>query len=229
MRNPWEEISLTDYESHMALPSVFQLQTLSRMMDGQLNDYPVSTVMILGVAGGNGLEHIRLERGQTVYGVDINAAYLETCRERFRNLGDRFHPIRADLTDPSLRLPHAELVVADLLVEYIGTACFAENIRQIGPQYVSAVIQINTGDGFVSDSPYLRTFDGLERVHRQMEERELTRSMEGVGYKLLCSKEKNCPTERSWFAWTMGVPQIDKSLPDLYTAFNRTGSVRVWN
>jgi len=193
MRNPWEEIPLTDYERHMALPSVFQLQTLSRLMDGQLNDYPVSTVIILGVAGGNGMEHIRPERAKKVYGVDINAAYLETCRERFRDLGDRFCPIRADLTDPALQLPHAELVVADLLVEYIGTACFAENIRQVGPRYVSAVIQINTDEGFVSDSPYLQTFDGLKQVHRQMEEGELTRTMAGIGYEFLRSEEENLP------------------------------------
>ena len=42
----------------MKLDSVMQLQTLNKMMKTQLSDYDVSTVMILGVAGGNGLEHI---------------------------------------------------------------------------------------------------------------------------------------------------------------------------
>lgn len=31
-RNPWEEISLSDYENHMRLDSVRQLQTMNRMM-----------------------------------------------------------------------------------------------------------------------------------------------------------------------------------------------------
>ena len=58
MRNPWEKISLADYENHMKLESVKQLQSLNRTVKSQLFDYEVNTVMILGVAGGNGLEHI---------------------------------------------------------------------------------------------------------------------------------------------------------------------------
>lgn len=29
MKNPWEEISLTDYENHMKLDSVMQLQAMN--------------------------------------------------------------------------------------------------------------------------------------------------------------------------------------------------------
>ena len=32
MKNPWEEISLDDYESHMSLDSVYQLQTMNAIM-----------------------------------------------------------------------------------------------------------------------------------------------------------------------------------------------------
>ena len=59
MKNPWEDISLTDYENHMKLDSVMQLQALNEMMRGQLETYPVSSVMILGVAGGNALSMSR--------------------------------------------------------------------------------------------------------------------------------------------------------------------------
>lgn len=76
MKNPWEKISLSDYESHMRLASVLQLQGLNEMMKGQLSAYPVSRVMILGVAGGNGLEYVQREKFEKVYGVDVNAAYL---------------------------------------------------------------------------------------------------------------------------------------------------------
>lgn len=36
MRNPWEEIELSDYENHMSLKSVFQLQAMNQMMKEQL-------------------------------------------------------------------------------------------------------------------------------------------------------------------------------------------------
>lgn len=34
MKNPWESISLDDYENHMKLDSVMQLQAMNRMMKG---------------------------------------------------------------------------------------------------------------------------------------------------------------------------------------------------
>ena len=83
VRNPWQEISLDDYENHMKLDSVMQLQTLDSMMKEQLNDYPVSSVMILGVAGGNGLRHVPTERISKIYGVDINPRYLEETVARY--------------------------------------------------------------------------------------------------------------------------------------------------
>lgn len=58
MSNPWEEISLSDYENHMSLDSVRQLQAMNSIMKKQFEGYPVKTAMVLGIAGGNGLEHV---------------------------------------------------------------------------------------------------------------------------------------------------------------------------
>ena len=62
MNNPWKDISLSDYENHMAMDSVQQLQAMNQMMKGQLNQYDVQSAMILGIAGGNGLEHVDTEK-----------------------------------------------------------------------------------------------------------------------------------------------------------------------
>ncbi len=59
--NPWEDISLSDYENHMSLASVKQLQALNEMMKKQFEAYPVESAMVLGIAGGNGLEHVDLK------------------------------------------------------------------------------------------------------------------------------------------------------------------------
>lgn len=67
MLNPWEEILLDDYEKHMQLDTVMQLQAMNKMMKVQLGAYSVSSVMILGIAGGNGLEHIRKNKYRRVY------------------------------------------------------------------------------------------------------------------------------------------------------------------
>ncbi len=49
MKNSWKEIPLTDYENHMKLESVMQLQTMNEMMKGQFDAYPIFRVMILGL------------------------------------------------------------------------------------------------------------------------------------------------------------------------------------
>ena len=81
MSNPWEEIRLEDYEKHMALDSVRQLQALNGIMKAQMEAYPVKTMMILGVAGGNGLEHADPGKYDRIYGVDINREYLQAAEE----------------------------------------------------------------------------------------------------------------------------------------------------
>lgn len=193
MKNPWEEISLSDYENHMGLDSVMQLQALNEMIRGQLNACSVSRVMILGITGGNGLEHIQKEQFEKVYGVDVNAAYLEAAARRHPALKRILECLQVDLTHEASRLPEADLLIADLLVEYIGYACFQKAVRQVKPCYVSCVIQINPGDGWVSESPYLHVFDGLERVHCQMEEEALRRAMAAVGYRAVKTLEHELP------------------------------------
>ncbi len=183
MNHPWEEISLDDYEQHMALSSVGQLQALNRLMKDQFDAWPVRTAMVLGVAGGNGLEHIRKNKYDTVWGVDINEGYLQAAAERYPDLRGALRCLCLDLAKEPEKLPQAELVIADLLVEYIGYEAFRKVLLQVGPAYISCVIQINTDETeWVSDSPYLHSFDRLDEVHHQMEADTLTKAIGSIGY-----------------------------------------------
>ena len=193
MKNPWEEISLSDYENHMKLGSVMQLQAMNEMMKGQFNDYPVSSVIVLGVAGGNGLEHIQKERLKKVYGVDINSSYLREVARRYPDLNGVLECLCIDLADEVRKLPEADMVIANLLIEYIGYDCFQKAIVQTSPKYVSCIIQINMEDSWVSDSPYLHAFDGLEQVHHQMEEQSLQKAMFKIDYHTIKTLEHMLP------------------------------------
>ena len=198
MSNPWEEIDLNDYESHMSLDSVYQLQILNEMMKEQFYSYDIKTIMVLGVAGGNGLEHIRRKCFEKVYGVDVNTNFLAECRKRYTKLEDVFEAICVDLLSENLKLPCAELLIANLLIEYIGYECFQRIVKLVKPQYVSCIIQINTGASFVSDSPYIHAFDNLEEVHHQMEEALLINSMEAIGYQTEKSEERALPNGKKF-------------------------------
>ena len=67
-------------------------------------------------------------------------------------------------------------------------------LRYIAPKYVSCVIQINTDiDQWVSDSPYLRAFDGLDKIHHQMEEELLTEKMKEIGFNMILKDTVELP------------------------------------
>lgn len=193
MANPWEDISLSDYENHMKLDSVMQLQTMNQMMKGQFNTYPVSSVMILGIAGGNGLEHIDTHKFKKVYGIDINEEYINAVKERYLCISDILECIKLNLLEEADKLPQAELLVANLLIEYIGYNCFQKAVEQVQPTYVSCIIQINVDDSWVSDSPYIHAFDDLDKVHHQMEENALIQAMKCIGYKFRGKIENPLP------------------------------------
>lgn len=182
MKNPWKDISLSDYENHMKHSSVMQLQAMNEMMKNQFNNYPVSCVMILGIAGGNGLEHIQKDKFEKIYGVDVNPDYLNEVTHRYPNLDGLLECLCINLINETYKLPKAEMIIANLLIEYIGYECFQKTIQHICPKYVSCIIQINIEDNWVSDSPYLHVFDELEQVHHQIEEQALEKTMLEIDY-----------------------------------------------
>lgn len=199
MVNPWRKIDLSDYENHMSLDSVKQLQALNLIMKDQLSAYDVHTVMIMGIAGGNGLEHITNEKYQKVYGIDINEDFLKAVAERYKSLANILVCLNIDIVTETAKLPEAELLIANLLVEYVGYGAFTKALEKVKPHYVSCVVQINEDETqWVSDSPYIHAFDELDSVHHQMEENELTLAMNEAGYRLINKTKTSLPNGKSF-------------------------------
>jgi hypothetical protein len=196
MTNPWENISLSDYEEHMKLQDIMQLQTLNKIMKSQINEYPVKTITILGIAGGNGLEYINPEKHDKVYGIDINKKYLEICKNRFSSLISCLELKAIDLMDINNKLPKSELIIANLLIEYIGVETFIKHMKQTLPTFISCVIQKNIDQEFVSSSPYQQTFDGLSGIHTEVHEEVLTESFKTNNYKMIYREEYQLPNKK---------------------------------
>lgn len=181
-RSAWETMPLAVYEAHMTHETVAQAQALNALMKQQLNDNPCKSCAILGIAGGNGLEHAESLPIDTIWGIDINADYLAACRTRFARMGHRLKLEQRDLThDP---IPRAELILADLLIEYIGIPRFVECIRQAAPRVVSCVIQYNSCSDFVSASPHTAAFADVARLHKDISPADLIAGMEKLGYRI---------------------------------------------
>ena len=199
MSNPWEKISLDDYEKHMSLDSVRQLQAMNAIMKEQFSAYPVDTATVLGIAGGNGLEHVSPDKFRKVYGVDINGNYLRAVAQRYTKLSGVLECLQIDLMNEAEKLPQSQLLIANLLIEYIGYGAFQRAVLQTAPEYVSCVIQINTDEKqWVSESPYLHAFDRLDEVHHQMEEAPLTAAMNEICWSLILQESCSLPNGKAF-------------------------------
>lgn len=184
MENPWNDIPLDIYEAHMSLSNVAQIQALNVLTQKQMLAHPdAQSVAIIGVAGGNGLEYCG-ERFKAVYGIDVNPSYLHICAQRFRPvLGEKLRLIEMDLRNPESALPEADLIIANLLIEYVGVGTFCEKAANTQARYVSCVIHdSDTEHQFVSDSPYQTAFHAVGRLHCDVDEIELTDVMSRHGY-----------------------------------------------
>ena len=141
---------------------------------------------------------MRPKKYKKVYGVDINKEYLEVVAERYHNLADVLTCLQIDLICDYQKLPKTQLVIANLLIEYIGYKSFQKVISHVEAKYVSCVIQINTDEkNWVSDSPYLHAFDRLDEVHCQMEENQLEQSMKEIAYTKIHQSTEALPNGKA--------------------------------
>ena len=138
-----------------------------------------------------------MNKFKKVYGIDINKEYLKAVQERYSYISDALECIQLNLTEETNKLPKAELLIANLLIEYIGYDCFRKTVEQTEPKYVSCIIQINIDDKWVSDFPYIHAFDALDEVHHQMEENSLIQVLKDVGYKLIKQLENPLPNGKN--------------------------------
>jgi hypothetical protein len=143
MPNPWLAIPLADYEGHMAAPEVFQTQALCSLFAEALAVRRPASVAVLGLAGGNGLEHIDRSLTRRIVGLDINPAYLDAVRERYPDQpGLELHA--TDLAEEAIQLPPVELVHAALVFEHAGTGrCLDNALALLGEDgALSVVLQL---------------------------------------------------------------------------------------
>jgi hypothetical protein len=185
--HPWRGIDLDVYERHMSDARVGQLQQLHDITEEQLAAYRSRAVGVLGIAGGNGLDLLDPQATDAVYGYDINSDYLDACEARYRGaLGDRLHLTETSI-DRSLRIERVDLLIANLIVEYVGTEEFvafaAANSRSI--TVLSCVIQRNDSNSFVSATHDASSFDALASVSSDIDPEALQSALSDAGFEAL--------------------------------------------
>jgi hypothetical protein len=200
MNNPWEEIDLKIYEKHMSSAEVHQLQKLNEVTKEQLQDNPHIYVGVLGVAGGNGLDNIDTLKTKKVYAIDINKKYLNICKDRYKYMGDTLEIICQDLTDDNFNLPYTNLIICNLIIEYIGEKQFVSIIskNKINIDVVSCVIQKNNDNSFVSNSRLTSSFEPILSVHHDIDENKLKDLFSTIEFNCIKYKEYMLPNGKKF-------------------------------
>jgi len=142
--NPWLALPLEDYEGHMGSAAVSQLAPLADLFGEALVRLRPRSVAVLGVAGGNGLQHVDGTLTTRVVGIDVNPAYLAATRARFPDL--RGLDLRcADLERDDLpEVEPVSLVHAALVFEHAGTGrCLDTAVRLVAEGgHLAVVLQL---------------------------------------------------------------------------------------
>ena len=159
--NPWTKIPLVDYEQHMSHDTVGQLSLLNSLTKKYLGKLKPATCLFMGIAGGNGLEHIDNDVTKHVIGIDINQEYLDVCLQRYHQRIDSLQLLALDIIEDTSQVCRADFIWAALVLEYAGIDnCLEFSVNNIlrGGHFI---VTIQSNNNLQSVSP-----TGIESVKK---------------------------------------------------------------
>jgi hypothetical protein len=132
--NPWTLVPAADYEAHMgAGPGrAGQLGPLAFILARALRDLRPESLLVLGVATGNGLEAVDPEVTRRVVGLDVNMGFLAVARQRHMRLGSRLELYCKDVERAKLEEGAFALAWAGLFLEHV-------NARDLAPRLAASL------------------------------------------------------------------------------------------
>jgi len=202
MSNPWLNVPLSDYEGHMSAAEVQQLSALSDLFKRALTLRCPASLAILGVAGGNGLDHIDPTCTKRILGIDFNPSYLEATRQRYAALpGLELQCI--DLSTDVVPLAPVNLVHAALVFEHAGVELCLENAVSLvaAGGALSVVLQLpSTSEAGVSPTPF-PSMQTLKSHFTLVDPVWFRQTMESRGFRLTHEFRRSLPAGKSfWLA-----------------------------
>jgi SAM-dependent methyltransferase len=157
MNNPWLDIPLTDYESHISLPAIAQGQMLASQFSDVLQQFMPESVAVVGCAGGNGFDKLP-SSVRRVVGVDINSSYIASAAARYLGRVPGLELYVADIQAGPMPFAPVDLIYAALLFEYFSlpaALCNLWSVCRPGGRLVALLQQPSALLHAVSPSPYV--------------------------------------------------------------------------
>ena len=207
MPNSWLAVPLPEYEQHMSSMEVQQLGALSDLFAEAIRYCRPYSIAVLGIAGGNGLDHVDSSITARVVGLDVNPLYLEAVRQRYSHLpGLELYFV--DLSEQHVDLEPVQLVHAALIFEHAGVDCCLENaISMIVPGgLLSIVLQLPTESGQTVGTSQFSSIQNLKSHFSLISPSWLRESLAGRGFQLIHQTTRALPAGKGFWTGIFSAP-----------------------
>jgi hypothetical protein len=199
----WNQVSLDDYENHMKHDSVGQLQLLNSLTKQYLSVHKPRNPLFLGIAGGNGLEHIDPTLVHQVVGIDINEEYLKQTEIRFKDNLPQLRLIKCNMDETNESFIQSDFIWAALFLEYVDLKnCIQFMLNNLSEKgLVIVTIQSNNGNEAVSQSG----IEGVKVLSRQFKsiDREIVlKAFNDAGFSLQLEEVNELPNGKTFLTFT---------------------------
>jgi hypothetical protein len=166
------------------------------------------SIAVLGIAGGNGLDHIDSSITPRVVGLDLNPLYLEAVRQRYSHLpGLELYCV--DLSEQHVELEPVQLVHAALVFEHAGVDCCLENATSmiLPGGNLSVVLQLPTESGQTVGASQFSSIQNLESHFSLISPAWLCESLAGRGFRLIHQTTRTLPAGKGFWTGIFSVPE----------------------
>jgi SAM-dependent methyltransferase len=191
MRSPWLDIPLADYEAHMALPGIGQADMLAVQFADLLDKWAPASAAVIGCAGGNGFDRLRVAVTRRVVGIDINPLFIQELAYRYGATIPGLELYVRDIQEPLNKIAPVDLIYAALVLEYVDPMRVLQNLETIcRPNGVLAtVLQLpSTQTAAVSESAFT-SLRGLAPAMHLVSPNALSAGAAQAGFTLLSSRQ----------------------------------------
>lgn len=202
--NPWTEIPIADYEQHMSHSSVGQLSLLNTLTKKYLLKIKPATCIFLGIAGGNGLEHIDNDISKKVIGIDINQEYLDVSFKRYNDSINFLQLLNLDITKNTTKICSADFIWAALVLEYTGIdKCleFSRNNILPGGHFI-ATIQSNNNLHTVSPTG-IESVKKAGQIFSAIDPGIMLAKAKEMGFTQISSEENQLPNGKTFLTYDL--------------------------
>src|SRR5262245_30986102 len=152
--------------------------------------YSPKSVAVIGCAGGNGLDRLVESGIERIVGIDINPAYVETVRRRFR---PRIPGLELHVADIQSMLPQiapVDLIFAALILEYVDVPMTMRSFLKLCAPDGALVVILQSASPNVektSPSPY-KSIQLLAPAMRLLDEGHVQERAIAAGFSLASSR-----------------------------------------